>query len=135
VLAKAASRPFDVFDLRINGEGAIGAWTSALQSSSIVITIGGPGQHVTVVERMARPLKGRYRYHELALPCVMTHTPIVGCVVFCMHSVNLQPNASSVDKVSPYEQLSGLKLEAKRDLRVVAGTTPLRPTPRRTTRG
>jgi hypothetical protein len=38
-----------------------------------------------------------------------------------MHSVNLQPNASSVDKVSPYEQFSGLKLDAKRDLRVGFG--------------
>jgi hypothetical protein len=51
----------------------------------------------------------------------MTHTLIVWCVLFCMHSVNLQPNASSVDKVSPYEQFSGLKLDAKRDLRVGFG--------------
>ena len=34
-----------------------------------------------------------------------------------MHSANFQPN-SSVDIVSPFEHFSGLKLEAKRDLRV-----------------
>ena len=73
---------------------------------------------MAVVKRMARTLKGRYRCHELALPFVITHTFIVWYVMFCMHSVNLQPNASSVDKVSPYKQLCGLKLDAKRDLRV-----------------
>ncbi len=41
--------------------------------------------------------------------------------MFCMHSGNLQPNASSVDKVSPYEQFSGLKVDAKRDLCVGFG--------------
>ncbi len=35
--------------------------------------------------------------------------------------VNLQPSATSVDKVSPFEQFSGLKLDAKRDLRAAFG--------------
>jgi hypothetical protein len=38
-----------------------------------------------------------------------------------MSCVNLQPSATSVDKVSPFEQFSGLKLDAKRDLRVAFG--------------
>jgi len=119
MLAKAASRSFDVIDIRCDGEGAIGALTSTLQSIGIIVTIAGPGHHV--VERMARTLKGRYRCHELALPFVMTHTLIVWCVIFCMHSVNLQPNASFIDKVSSYEQFSGLKIDAKRDLRIGFG--------------
>jgi hypothetical protein len=41
--------------------------------------------------------------------------------MFCMHSVNLHSNASFIDKVSPYEQFSGLKLDAKRNLRVGFG--------------
>ncbi len=51
----------------------------------------------------------------------MTHTLVVWCDVFCMNSVNLQPNASSIDKVSSYNQFSGLKLDAKRDLQVGFG--------------
>jgi hypothetical protein len=121
MLAKAAIRSFDVVELRCDGEGEIGAMTSALQASDIVVTIAGPGQHVTLVERMARTLKDRYRCHEMALLFCITHTLIVGCVMFCMQSVNLQPNAFSVDKVIPYEQFSSLKLDAKRDLRVVFG--------------
>ena len=30
--------------------------------------------------------------------------------------MNLQPNASSTDKASPYEQVPALKLDAQRDL-------------------
>ena len=66
-------------------------------------------------------LKGRYRCHELALSLVMAHTLIVGCVMFSEHSVNLMFNASSIVKVSPYEQFFGLKLDAKRDLRIGFG--------------
>jgi hypothetical protein len=51
----------------------------------------------------------------------MNHTLIVWCVMFCMHSGNFQPNASSIDKVSPYEQFSRLKLDAKRSLQVSFG--------------
>ncbi len=39
MLARAASRSFDVVELRCNGEGAIGFLTSALQSSGIVVSI------------------------------------------------------------------------------------------------
>ena len=37
---------------------------------------------------------------------------------FCVNCVNLQPSVTSVDKVSPYEQSSSMKLVAKRDLRI-----------------
>ncbi len=58
VLAKTSSRFFDVVDLGCDGEGSIVALSFALQASGIVVSIAGPGQHVAVVERMARTLKG-----------------------------------------------------------------------------
>jgi hypothetical protein len=73
MLAKASSISFDVVELRCDGEEAIGALSSALQASGIVVSIAGPGQHMAVVERMAIPSKACYRCHELALPFVMTH--------------------------------------------------------------
>ena len=39
MLAKAANRSFDVIDLRCDGEGAIGALTSAMQASGIAVSI------------------------------------------------------------------------------------------------
>ncbi len=85
------------------------------------MSIVGPGQNVSVVERMVQTSKSRLRCHELVLPFVMTHTLIVWCARFCMTCVNLQPSATSVDKVSPFEQFYGLKYDAKRDLRVAFG--------------
>lgn len=121
MLAKAASRSFDVLEIRCDGEKAVGAMTAAMEHRGLRVSIAGPGQHVSVVERMAQTVKSRFRCHELALPFVMTHTLLVYCMRFCMSCVNLQPSAMSVDKVSPFEQFSGMKLDAKRDLRVSFG--------------
>ena len=121
MLAKAASRSFDVLEIRCDGEKAVGALTVALEHRGLRVSIAGPGQHVSVVERMAQTVKSRFRCHELSLPFVMTHTLLVCCMKFCMSCVNLQPSTTSVDKVSPFEQFSGMKLDAKRDLRVAFG--------------
>ena len=51
----------------------------------------------------------------------MPHMLIVWCIQFCMKCIILQPNAASTDKVSPHEQFSDMKLDAKRDLRVAFG--------------
>ncbi len=82
------------------------------------VSIARPGHHVNVVERMAQTMKIRLMRHELALPFVMHHTLLVYCTRFCVDNVNLQPSATSVNKVSPYDQFSGMKLDAKRDLQV-----------------
>ena len=121
MLAKAASRSFDVLEIRCDGEKAVGALTAALEQRGMRVSIAGPGQHVSVVERMAQTVKSRHRCHELALPFVMNHTILVYCMRFCVNCVNLQPSATSVDKVSPYAQFSRMKLDAKRDLRVAFG--------------
>lgn len=120
-LSKAASRSFDVLEVRCDGEAAVAAMVPSLESLGLRVLIAGPGQHVHVVERMSQTVKGRQRCHELALPFVMPLLLIVWCMRFCVHCVNLQPNANSTDKVSPYEQFSGIKLDVKRDLRVAFG--------------
>ncbi len=51
----------------------------------------------------------------------MNHTLLVYCMRFCIDYVILQPSATSVDKVNAYGQLSGKKLDAKRDLRDTFG--------------
>jgi hypothetical protein len=57
----------------------------------------------------------------MALPSMITNTLIVWCARFCTSCVNLQPSSTSVETVSPFEQFSGLKLDAKRDPRVAFG--------------
>jgi hypothetical protein len=121
MLAKAASRSFHVLEIRCDGEKAVGALTVELKHRGLRVSIVGPGKHASVVERMAQTVKIRFRCHELSLPFVMKHTILVYCMRFCMSCVNLQPSATSIDKVSPFEQFSGIKLDAKRDLRVAFG--------------
>jgi len=121
MFANAASGSFDVLEIRRDREGAVGALSAALQARGVRVATSGPVQHAVVVERMARSLKSRDQCHELALPCVMPHTPTVWCVHFCMNCINLQPDASSTDRVSPHGQFFGMKLDAKRDLRVAFG--------------
>jgi hypothetical protein len=85
------------------------------------VSITGPRQHVSVVERMVQTVKSHHRFHELDLSLVMNHTLFVYSMIFCGNCVNLQPSATSVDKVSQYEQLYSMKLDDKRDLRIAFG--------------
>ena len=77
MLAKAASRSLDILEIRCDGEGAVGALIAAIEQRGLRVSIAGPGQHVSVMDRMAQTIKSRLRYHELAPPFVMTHTLIV----------------------------------------------------------
>ncbi len=121
MLANAASRSFDVLEIRCDGEKAVGALAAALEHCGVRVSITEPGQHVSVIEQMAQTVKSHHRCHELGLPFVMNHTLLVYYTRLCINCVNLQPSATSVDKLSPYKEFSGMKLGAKRDLRVAFG--------------
>jgi hypothetical protein len=101
MIAQATSIYFVFVEFRCDFEGAIGSLTYALPSSGIIVSIAGPGQRVTVAERMARTLEVNYISYELVLLFVTTHTLIMWCVMFCMYSVNLLANVFSANKVSP----------------------------------
>ena len=61
MLAKVASRSFDVLENRCDGEKAVGALTVSLEHRGLRVFITGPGQHVSEVERMAQTVKSRSR--------------------------------------------------------------------------
>lgn len=121
-IGHAHSRNFDIQEIRVDGEGALAALAVQLQSTEGVTVIpAGPGEHVPVVERMIQTVKGRVRAHENTLPYVMPKHIIIGCVLAMVRNINLQPNIQSLDGVSPLEQYTGIKLDAKRDLRCGCG--------------
>jgi hypothetical protein len=88
MLIKATSRSVVVVNLRCHGKGAIEFSTSTLQASGIVVSVAELSQRMTVVERMVRTLKGRFRCSESALPFIINLTLVVLCVVFYMHLAN-----------------------------------------------
>ena len=100
--------------LRTDGENALGA----MRDERIVLETSGPGQHVPVVKRKIKTVKERVRAHGSNLPFVMTKLLLTMCVLFCVSRINLQPSRMSG---SPIEQLTGMKIDAARDLRVQFG--------------
>ena len=116
-LSAARSRWFDTVTVRTDGEGAISKMVPALADRGIVVDTAGPGQHVPVVERMIETVKERVRAHVTSLPFILTKLLLTYLVLFCVSRLNLLPSSNSLDKVSPHEQFSGLKLDFARDLR------------------
>ena len=116
-LGSAKSKGFDCTVLKSDGEGGVEAMREELHMLGVIVEIAGPGQHVPVVERMIQTIKQRVRAHEGTLPFVMPKTILMWCVIFCVSRVNLQPSATREDRTSPNEQFTGVKLDAKRDLR------------------
>jgi hypothetical protein len=51
--AKTASISFAVLKIRCDDEGAVGALIVVMEQRGLRVSIAGPGQHVSVVERMA----------------------------------------------------------------------------------
>jgi exosome complex RNA-binding protein Rrp4 len=117
----AAERNFDVLSVRSDGEGGVYSMRSELQTYGIVLDPAGPGQHVPVVERAIRTIKERVRGYVNTLCFEFPRALTIGCVHFCVRSLNLVANSTFADRTSPYEQYSGVKLNAKRDLRVSFG--------------
>ena len=92
-----------------------------LNGLGIPVSPSGPGQHVSPVERLNQEFKKRVRSHEHGLPFVMCKVVLIYCILFCMRCINLKPSSTSIDRISPMEQFSGLKLDVSRDLRVGFG--------------
>jgi hypothetical protein len=120
-ISTAASRDFDILQLRIDGEGALGPMVNELSRIGITIDVAGPGQHVPVVERRIQTVKQRVRAYDNSLPFVMTRLLLIYCVLFTVSRLNMVPGRMSGSSLSPLEIFSGRKLDSSRDLRIGFG--------------
>ena len=121
-ISKAASRNFDVKVIQTDGEKAVAAMKNELQDKYHLELEGvSAGTHVPDIERKVQTVKKRVRAHHHDLPFIMGRVLLSKCVFFCVSRINMVAVASSVDKVSPMEQFTGRKLDAKLDLRVNFG--------------
>ena len=120
-IATVSSRNFDIVQLRIDGEGALGPIVNELSHLGIVVDIAGPGQHVPVVERRIQTVKQRVRAYENSLPFVMTRILLLHCVLFTVSRLNMVPGRMSGSSLCPLEILTGRKLDTARDLRIGFG--------------
>ena len=120
-LSIALSRGFDIQYIECDGEKGIAAIRTDLERRGHVFAPAGPGQHVPVVERMIQTVKKSVRAHVHDLPFVMSRIILKYCVIFCVSRINMLSSGSGSDGISPLEQFSGRKLDAKVDLRVSFG--------------
>lgn len=118
-ISTAKKQGFNVREIHSDGEGAVKAVED--QFDDIVFEQSGSGQHIPVIERMGRAVKERVRCHEHSLPYLMPRSIFICCVLFCCSRLNMQPRATSIDRVSPIEQFTGRKLDYKLDFRVEFG--------------
>jgi hypothetical protein len=121
-VSAARGRGFDVKFIRTDGEGTIAALTVELENEhGLVVEPTGSGTHVEEVERMCQTLKKRVRCHFHDLQFVMCRMLLRRNVIFCARGINMVASRTSVDKVSPLEQFTGRRIDAKIDLRVSFG--------------
>lgn len=120
-LSTATSRSLECKEVGTDGEGAVAAMVSELNGLGIPVSPSGAGQHVPPVERLIQEVKKRVRSHEHGLPFAMCKVLLIYCVLFCVRCINMQSSTTSIDHTSPLEQFSGMKLDAKKDLRVGFG--------------
>jgi hypothetical protein len=115
-------RGSDIKCIRADGEGEIGALKPDLKRiHNLEVDTTGSGTHLEDVERMSQTLKKRVRCHFHDLPFTMGKMMLKKNIVFCAQGVNLVASSTSADKISPFEQFTGRKLDAAIDLRVAFG--------------
>lgn len=111
----AASRWFQGLEIRCDGEKGIPAVKDEHESMGISVQTAGTGQHALVAERMIQTVKQRLRAYENTLPFTMDR------MMLTYSSASLPQLTSQLHLYGPHEQFSGLRLDAKRDLRVDFG--------------
>ena len=118
---QAKSYGFEVKEVCSDGEKGLLKMEQELNKQGILYDVCGPGQHVGAVERMIQTIKSRVRGFDSSLPYVMSSVILVSCVVFCADRINMCVSSTSTDKVTPWEQYMGRKVDARVDLRVGFG--------------
>ena len=122
-LSVAKGRRFDTKCIRTDGKGAIASLAVDLERDhGLTIEATGSGTHVEERKRMCQTLKKRIRCQIHDLPFVICKTLLQKKnVIFCSWGINMVASRTSLDKVSPLEQFTGRKIDAKIDLKISFG--------------
>lgn len=104
------ARNFTVNLLLSDGEGAIAALSSRLNSEGIRVDPSGTGQHVPAVENKVRQVKERTRAHLCVLPFNLSITLLPWLVYFCVSRINMMPSHLRNDPSPPRELYLGRKI-------------------------
>jgi hypothetical protein len=122
------SKGFRVAEVRCDGEAVVQSSRSLLGQMNIALDVVSKNQHVPRIERVCRVVKERVRAHLNTLPFILPFRLLKFLVMFCIATINMQPNQNRPDRASPRELFTQMKLDFKRDLRVSFGEYVFVPT-------
>ena len=121
VIVEYQLRGFTVKSVCSDGEGGLIILKSKLQALGIKYNPNGPGKHVPIIERRIRVIKERLRALMSVLPFKLPKALLSYALRYCIGCINMQPSSLRQDAISPREAFTGIKVDAKRDLRVSFG--------------
>ena len=104
-----------------DGEGALKALTDWLGDLKIQLDVTAAGEHVKLIERCIRELKERCRAILSTLPYKLPMVLMTWLIYFVVSRINLTPSTVGNNFISPREQLTGVRPDFNRDLRVSFG--------------
>ena len=104
-----------------DGEGALKALTDWLGDLKSQLDVTAAGEHVELIERCIRELKERCRAILSTLPYKLPRVLMPWLIYFVVSRINLTPSTVGNNFIAPREQLTGVRPDFNRDLRVSFG--------------
>ena len=122
--ADMSSYKVNITWMRCDGEGGIWALESEVKSRGVLMDKAAAGKHVEMAEIKIKQVKEGVRRAASSLPYLLCRVLLIACVYHAVQCINLQ--RTNVQRksglLSPYNQLTGQKINAKIHLIAQFGT-------------
>jgi hypothetical protein len=119
-IATVQAEGFKVVEVTADGEGAIGAMASELETAGCRVSIHGKSTHSADIDVKIRQVKNVIR-SILVLPFLVIMAMIPYAVYFAVSKVNMLPSRANAHNYSPMEMFLGRSISLKRDLGALNG--------------
>ena len=122
--ADMSSYKVNITWMRCDGEGGIWALESEVKSRGVLMDKAAAGKHVEMAEIKIKQVKEGVRRAAASLPYLLCRVLLIACVYHAVQCINLQRTnvQRKAGLVSPYNQLTGQKINAKIHLIAQFGT-------------
>jgi hypothetical protein len=122
--SKLTSEGYKVVEIRSDGEGAVCAMQSELESRGMRVSIHAPGTYSAEVDVKIKQLKNGVRACTV-LPFLLPIVLLMYAVYFACNKINMCPSSVNAHTYSPMEMFLGRPISLSRDLGARRGGPPL----------
>ena len=121
MIEKYHSSGFIVTHIKCDGEKGIEKLSNYFLSKNIILNVASREQHVPIVERKIRLMKERMRAIITTLPYNLPKLVLDHLVFHSVKSINILPNNTLNNIISPTEIMTGRKLDLKTQFKIKFG--------------